>query len=325
MNYNATIASKSFDTILANSRKASWSFFGKKIYFYAPSFVPYDNQYFTSSRTTFPSISLSGSSCALGCKHCGGKVLETMIPATSPKKLFETCRILKNKGCKGCLISGGCLPNGSVPFEKFLDTFNRIKRELGLNIIVHTGIIDEKAAKQLKEAGIAAALIDIVGSEDTIREIYRLNASIEDYNASLRALNQSGIPFIPHVVVGLHYGKLKGETRSLEMISKYTPKALVIIAFIPIKNTVMGTITPPTSKEIAYIITEARRMLPETPLVLGCMRPLGKHRTRTDTLAIKAGINAIAFPDIAAIELAKSMRLDIKFFQKCCSQLYEDL
>lgn len=325
MNWNNEIAYKSFERILENSRKASWSIFGKKIYFYAPSFVRYENQYFTSSKTAFPSISISGSSCALGCKHCGGKVLETMIPATSPKKLFEVCRILKDKGCRGCLISGGCLPNGSIPFNKFIATFARIKRELGLNIIVHTGIIDKNAAKQLKDAGIAAALIDIVGSEETIREIYRLNARVKDYEESLKALDQSGIPFIPHVVVGIHYGQLKGEIRSLEMISRYTPKAIVIIAFIPIKKTIMETITPPSSKEIAYILTEARRMLPETPTVLGCMRPLGNHRTITDTLAIKAGINAIAFPDMAAIELAKSMSLDIKFFQKCCSQIYEDL
>jgi hypothetical protein len=78
-----------------------------KIRFYAPSFVYYKSKYFRSPPNAFPSISITGSSCALKCNHCNGKVLETMVPALTPEELFDVCVKLKNGGAVGCLISGG--------------------------------------------------------------------------------------------------------------------------------------------------------------------------------------------------------------------------
>jgi hypothetical protein len=66
-------------------------------------------------------------------------------------------------------------------------------------------------------------------------------------------------------------------------------------------------------------------MFPETPLVLGCMRPKGKHRIETDTYAIKAGVNAIAFPAEEAIKFAQNQGHNISFSSFCCSQIYADI
>jgi len=132
------------------------------------------------------------------------------------------------------------------------------------------------------------------------------------------------MPFVPHVIVGLHYGQLKGEFNALTMISKYNPKALVIIAFIPIKGTILEHIKPPTPEDIATVLYQARLLLPKTPIILGCMRPIGKHRVVTDMLAVKAGVTGIAFPDEEAIKLAHFFKLKTVFLQKCCSQIYED-
>jgi uncharacterized radical SAM superfamily protein len=297
----------------------------RKIYFYAPSFMYYRTSYYCSSASDFPTISVTGKGCALKCKHCGGKVLETMYPATSPEKLFELCEKLKRNNALGCLISGGCLPDGSVPLRKFVNTIGKIKRELGLTVLVHTGVIDFGTAEALKKVGIDSALIDIIGSDETIREIYNLNVTVEDYENSLKALRKAGIAFVPHVIVGLHYGKLKGELNALEIISKYTPSALVIIAFIPIYGTEMATIQPPKPLDIAKVITVARLMFPNTPIVLGCMRPKGKQRIETDVLAIKAGVNAIAFPTEEAIKFAKKQGYETVFSSMCCSQIYSDI
>jgi hypothetical protein len=46
----------------------------KEMHFYAPSFMYYGTSYYHSSPTDFPTISITGRSCALKCKHCGGKV-----------------------------------------------------------------------------------------------------------------------------------------------------------------------------------------------------------------------------------------------------------
>ncbi|MGB9676551.1 MAG: radical SAM protein [Candidatus Bathyarchaeales archaeon] len=296
----------------------------KCISFYAPSFMYYKTSYYCSSPRDFPTISVTGSGCALKCKHCGGKVLETMYPATTPEELFKLCTKLKEDGASGCLISGGCLPDGSVPLGKFFDAIERIKRDLGLVVFVHTGIIDAHTAKRLKFAGVDAALIDIIGSDETIREIYNLKVSVSDYDSSLKALNDAGMPFVPHIIVGLHYGMLKGEFQALKMISKYKPSALVIIAFMPIHGTEMAKVKTPKSIDIARVLAMARLMFPDLPLVLGCVRPKGKHRIETDILAIKAGVDAIAFPTEEAIKFAEKEGYSKFFSSFCCAQVYVD-
>lgn len=295
----------------------------RDIRFFAPSFINYNVARFRSSLSTFPSISITGNFCSLGCKHCQGKILANMIQANTPTKLIEVCKSLKERGCVGILISGGCLPDGSVPLDKFAEAIAKIKKSLGLTIVVHTGITDSQTAKRLKDAGVDAALIDVIGSNETIKEVYKLNVTVEDYDASLRVLNESGIPLVPHVLVGLHYGKLRGELHALRMISKYDPAAVIIIAFIPIKGTAMETATPPTPEAILRVLIATRLLMPSTPFVLGCMRPKGEHRVKTDLLAVKAGVNAIAFPSKEAIHLAEVMGLKIAFSPLCCSQIFE--
>lgn len=316
---------KEFEAAISKAQSISWKNFGRKIHFYAPSFIYYKTDYYCSAPSAFPSISVTGSSCALKCKHCDGRVLNTMYPALSPSELVSLCKKLKNEGAIGCLISGGCLPDGSVPLDRFIDAIAEIKRNLDLTVVVHTGVISHSMAKKLKEAEVDAALIDIIGSGETIKEVYQLNVKVEDYDKSLKILHELGIPFVPHVLVGLHYGKLKGEFRALQMISKYQPSAVIIIALIPIHGTPMENVKPPTPEDIAKVLLTARLMLPKTPLVLGCMRPKGRHKVETDSLAVKIGVNAMAFPAEEAIRLANSMSLETVFSSMCCSQIFEDI
>jgi len=296
-----------------------------KIRFYAPGFTYYKTSYFRSSPTDFPTISVTGKACALKCKHCSGLILETMHPVKSSEELFELCVHLKKKGALGCLISGGCLPNGSVPVNNFIDGIARVKRELSLTVLVHTGIIDETIAKALAEAKVDSALVDIIGSNNTVKEICKLNVTVDDYSRSMKALQESGVPFVPHVIVGLHYGRLEGELFALQMIRNYRPSALVVIAFMPIHGTEMEKTSPQKPLEIAKVIASARLMFPKTPLVLGCMRPKGGHRVETDIMAIKAGVDAIAFPTEEAIRFAEQHGRDVTFSSLCCSQIYVDL
>jgi uncharacterized radical SAM superfamily protein len=294
----------------------------KEIQFFAPSFMNYRTSYYHSSPTDFPTISVTGKSCTLRCKHCGGSILGTMYPAESPEQLFKLCVQLKKEGALGCLVSGGCLPDGSVPLGKFIDGIRRVKQELGLVVLVHTGIIGESTAEALAEAGVDSALIDIIGSNKTIKEICNVNVTVNDYSSSLRAMQRSGLSFVPHVIVGLHYGRLKGEFRALQMIAKYKPSALVTIAFMPIPKTEMEKVEPPTPLDIARVVAVARAMFPETPLVLGCMRPKARHRVKTDTMAIKAGVDAIAFPAEEAVRFAQEQGRILTFSSFCCSQAY---
>jgi hypothetical protein len=320
-----TADEKTFNKALITAQKVSWENFGKKIRFYVPSFVYYKTERYCSPPQAFPSISVTGSSCALKCKHCGGIVLNTMYPATTPQRLLTLCRELKNQGTIGVLLSGGCRRDGSVPLDGFVNAMAQIKKELGLTMVVHTGVVCREFAQELRDAGVDAALIDIIGSDETIQEIYHLNAKVADYDRSLANLSNAGVPLVPHVLVGLHYGELKGELQALKMITKYNPSAVVVISFMPIHGTEMQSIQPPTPIEIARVVLAARFMMPRTPLVLGCMRPKGKHKNETDMLAVEAGVNAIAFPAEAAVALAEQMKYQVTFSSSCCAQIYADI
>jgi hypothetical protein len=172
---------------------------------------------------------------------------------------------------------------------------------------------------------VDAALIDIIGSDDTIREVYNLDICVEDYEDSLRALHEAEVPTVPHVLVGLHYGKLKGEMNALEIIARYTPSAVIVIAFMPIHNTAMERVAPPSPPDIGRVLVAARLVMPSTPMALGCMRPKGTHRAETDVLAVKCGVNAIAFPAEEAIAMAEKLGYAVSFSSLCCSQVFDDL
>jgi uncharacterized radical SAM superfamily protein len=296
----------------------------KVVRFYAPSFMYYQTSYYRSPQTHFPTISVTGKGCTLNCKHCGGKVLETMHPANTPEKLFVLTVKLKQHGASGCLLSGGCLPDGSVPLKQFIPTIEKIKRELGLTVFVHTGIIDSYTAAALKNVGVDAALIDIIGSDETIKKICNLSVTVKNYAKSLKALQEAGINFVPHVIVGLHDGELEGELHALKMAASVEPSAVVVIAFMPLHGTAMAKVKPPQAADIAKVTATARLMFPRTPLVLGCMRPKGKHRAETDVLALKAGADAIAFPSEHAVKYAENQGYTLSFSPHCCAQIYLD-
>jgi uncharacterized radical SAM superfamily protein len=231
---------------------------------------------------------------------------------------------LKKNGAKGCLVSGGCLPDGSVPLDDFVPLLGRFKRELGLTVFVHTGIIKQDTAVALKEANIDAALIDVIGSAETVGKIYNIKVTIQDYASSLKVLKEAKLKIVPHVIVGLNDGKLDGEMQALKLIQKIKPSALVIIAFMPIQGTAMAKTPPPKPFDISKVTALARRMFPEIPLVLGCMRPKGRTRGETDVLALKAGVDAIAFPSEEGVEYAKSKGYNTDFSSYCCAQMYVD-
>jgi hypothetical protein len=297
----------------------------RKVRFYVPSFAYHKMNQNYSPYSRFPTISVTGTKCVLNCKHCGGKLLKTMCPAESPKKLFELATNLKHQGASGCLVSGGCQPNGSVPMEQFYPVLFRLKRELGLTVVVHTGVVSSSTANRLRETGIDAALIDVIGSDTTLKQICNLSITTEHLERSLQALDQSGLNFVPHVIVGLQNGKLEGELQALKMIQKYKPSGLVVIAFMPVRGTVMQSVEPPSSVFIARVATCARLMFPDTPVALGCMRPKGKHRAKTDILALKAGVDAIAFPSEEVVYYAKKCGFEISVSPQCCSQIYAEM
>jgi uncharacterized radical SAM superfamily protein len=91
-------------------------------------------------------------------------------------------------GARGILVSGGAKQNGEVPLEKFIPSIRKMKeKDREFKVIVHTGLIRKEIAKGLKGAGIDQILLDVIGDEDTIREVYHLNKRVAIESTYTRA------------------------------------------------------------------------------------------------------------------------------------------
>ncbi|MBI5582830.1 MAG: radical SAM protein [Deltaproteobacteria bacterium] len=288
--------------------------------FFLPAFRKYDPTFFPGRGTCGTlAVSVTGPDCRLRCQHCGGRILENMRPAVTPEALWQEARQVAAQGRKSLLVSGGARADGTVPLELFIPVLKRIRSETKLKILVHTGLVSPALADGLAEAGIDAALIDIIGHADTIRQVYHLSLSVGDYETSLRLLTERGLPTAPHVVLGLHFGRFLGEDRALEMIGKYPVKAVVLVGFRPLPGTAMAGCLPPAPEEFGAFFEKARGLFPQTPVVLGCERPLGRHRRETERLALEAGLDGIAFPLERTLARAAALNLETGFQEDCCA------
>jgi uncharacterized radical SAM superfamily protein len=245
----------------------------------------------------FPSVSITGKQCSLKCQHCDHHYLGTMIPAETPGKLIETCMKLSKDGALGCLISGGFTSEACLPIKEFLPALREIKQRTKLMLNIHTGLVSEEIAKKLPAIGVDAVSIDIVGDDETIKNVYGISRSSEDYASNLKLLRAAGVKNInPHICVGLHNGEIKGEGKALKIVRDNAPETVTFIAFNPTIGTFMQYVHPPTPGMIAQVIAVARLMLPRARMTLGCMRPAGLIRSQIDFLAVKAGVNGIVVP-----------------------------
>lgn len=298
-------------------RKAN---FTDEISFYAPGLKRYSTMEFQQENPkAFVPISLTGDACALQCDHCKAKILFPMIALNTKEGLFNLCSRLAASGTEGVLISGGSLRSGGVPILKYKRDIQRIKQELNLRVMVHTGVASKETAEALKWAEVDGVMIDIIGANKTIRDVYHLDLTVQDFEDSLRHLVKCGLSVRPHIILGLHYGQFIGEETALNLIAQFPVHALVLVILTPLVETPMAGIDPPQLNEIEDFFVQSRITLPYTKIMLGCARPTGDFKIQVDHAAVDSGLNGIAYPADGIIEYSSVKGLQPKFFENSCS------
>ena len=289
---------------------------GNTFTFYLPGMIRYGK-----IRGSYPALSLTGDRCQLLCEHCKGLLLKPMINASTPKTLVTKCLRLARSGNAGVLLSGGSNLEGRLPWEKFYQAIKKIKTETDLFLSVHSGFLDFSTAVALKEAGVNQALIDIMGDEETVKNIYHLN-SLQKVVTSLENLVASGLDVVPHIVTGLMYGKIQSEYDALQIINRFPLSSFVIVVLTPLKGTPMSSVLSPSPIEVARLIATARLMMPHTSISLGCERPRNRQGQLMEELAIQAGATRMAVWSKKTVDLALHLGLKPRFQLTCCSVPY---
>jgi uncharacterized radical SAM superfamily protein len=244
-----------------------------------------------------------------------------MVKITNPDELIQKAQRFAHKQAHGILLSGGSDQKGRLPWKSYSAAIKRIHEKTALHISVHSGFPDHETCCLLKEGGVTQALIDVMGDQETATRIYHLQGLKQVFDA-LKVIKQSGLELIPHIVVGLNYGKIAAEYEALKIIRDFRPKALVIVVLTPLKGTPMSGISPPSPLEIGRLMARARLLMPEIPLSLGCERPRDKDGWLIEKLAILAGANRMAVWSEEAIQTAQDLGLSLCFQSTCCSLDY---
>lgn len=294
--------------------------FSDEITFFAPGLKHFATEEFQQKTPrAYRPISLTGNACALNCEHCNSKILEPMIALDQAEGLFRLAQRLAATGTSGILISGGSQPNGAVPLKKYLRDIARIKSELGLRVMVHCGVVNEETAAGLKDAGIDGVMLDIIGANETIRDVYHLDLTVDDFDRSMEYLTKYEHSIRPHIILGLHFGKFLGEYNALSLIEKYPIHSLILVILTPMVGTAMEDTPPPPIDEIEHFFFESRLRMPDTPVLLGCARPLGEHKLAVDKAAVDFGLNGIAYPAEGIVAYSRGKGLTPRFVETSCS------
>jgi len=291
------------------------------INFYTPTFKAYASSEISAcGKSAWPAVSITGGECKLQCDHCKAKILEPMIPARTPEALWRVVDEAMAGGAKGMLLTGGSNHRDEVEYGPFLPTVRRIKdAHPHFRIAMHTALVDRDMARRIEDAGVDAAMLDVIGAQDTVSQVYHLRRPVADFERSLEALVETSLKVVPHIVVGLHYGRMLGEWSALDMVARHPPAALVLVVVMPFYAPSHRPFATPSSREVGRFFLDAREALPGTPILLGCARPAGRAKLEIDTYAVMAGLQGIAHPADGMVELALALGREVKVTPACCS------
>lgn len=292
-----------------------------RLRFSTPTFKEYDTSDVKGcGKNSFPAFSITAAGCALDCDHCQAKILEPMIPAVKPEILDQKVRdLITLQGLQGFLLSGGSNRRNEIHYDRFYPVIEGLKRDFpDLKIAIHTALTDEAGARRMESAGVDTAMMDVIGSDDTIRQVYHLDRPVEDFEATLAALTATTMEVSPHIVIGLHYGELRGEARALEIVARHPVNALVLVVIMPFYAK-PGTFRTPETSDVGRIFLDARTKMGDRQVLLGCARPAGLHKQVTDAYAVMAGLDGIAFPAEGAVQVAQATGRDWHQEHACCS------
>ena len=289
--------------------------------FSTPTFKEYETSELSGcAKGSFPAFSITGSACALDCEHCRTEILKPMIPALRPEDFDRRVRdMIALRGLSGFLLSGGSDKRNEIRYERFYPVIEGLKRDFPhLKIAVHSALTDRARARAMEAAGVDTVMMDVIGAEETIRDVYHLDRRVEDFEETLAALCETSMEVVPHVVIGLHFGRILGEARALDMIARHPVHSLVFVVIMPFYAR-PGTFETPDANEVGRIFLEGRARIADRDVLLGCARPAGMHKRIVDAYAVMAGLDGLAFPAEGAVEVARMIGRPFTQQMACCS------
>ena len=170
------------------------------------------------------------------CDHCQAKILEPMIPATTPESLdARGARARRLPGSAGLPAVGRVDAPERDPLRALLPGDRAAEARLS----AAQGRHPLRAARRAPGEGDGSGRR---GHRDDGRHRRRTRRSatsttstrpVEDFEATLAALCATTMEVVPHIVIGLHYGRILGEPAALDIVSRHPIHSLVLVVVMP--------------------------------------------------------------------------------------------
>ncbi|MEZ5192531.1 MAG: hypothetical protein R2734_08440 [Nocardioides sp.] len=94
-------------------------------------------------------------------------------------------------------------------------------------------------------------MLDIIGADETIRDVYHLPLTTADFDESLRVLSDQRLRIIPHIVLGLALRHDARRAAALEIVAAHDVSTLILVVLVPLVGTPMADLPPPPADEVA--------------------------------------------------------------------------
>ena len=244
-------------------------------------------------------LSVKTGGCPEDCAYCPQAArydthvgAERLMPV---EEVLSEARAAKERGatrfCMGAAWRG---PRDGPDFDRVLEMVRGVK-SLGLEACCTLGMLSDRQARALKDAGLDAYNHNI----DTSREHYKSiikTRTFDDRLRTLSAVREAGITVCSGGIIGM------GETKQdrcemLRTLANMTPQpeSVPINALVPVEGTPLGHMPPVDPLDMVRMIAVARILMPKTRVRLSAGRL--SLSDEAQLLCFMAGANSIFYGD----------------------------
>ncbi len=240
-------------------------------------------------------ISVKTGGCSENCKYCPQSAhYKTDVQASSMMKEEEILE-LAQKGLDGgatriCLATAWRSPRDGAQFDFLLRVIGKI-RDLGAEVCCTFGMLTERQAIRLKEAGLYAYNHNL----DTSREFYSsiiTTRTYEDRIRTLDAVQKAGLLVCSGGIIGMGES-IDDRVGMLQTLANRSPHptSVPLNFLMPVKGTPLGEQKPLPVWDMVRMIATARIVMPQAMIRLTAGR-LGRL-AEEQALCFLAGANSI--------------------------------
>lgn len=242
-------------------------------------------------------VNARSGNCSEDCKFCAQSArYNTGIkayPMVSPEETLRQAIIMEKAGAKrfSMVTSGRGISDGDL--EMVLVTIELLKRETGLNLCASLGIIDEKKALMIKEAGVSMYHHNLETAPGYFPRICTTH-SYDDRVETIKAAQRAGLGVCAGGIIGL--GEAFAQRVEMAMEIRRLGVDSVPLNFLsPIRGTPLENNPSPPPMSLLHTIAIFRLILPGSVIRLCGGRREGLRGLQA--LALMAGADGVMIGD----------------------------